>query len=98
MKLEWQWLRGEFDDLVEVKSFAALKIVLNGEVLTRLYDQIAGGQRDSINIVLFPLALRLAENWWTLLYEPRKSDQSNSVIEARHSLDAYPSNSLVEWG
>jgi hypothetical protein len=35
------------------------------------------------------LALAIAENWWPLLYEPRKSDESNSLTEVRHSLDAY---------
>lgn len=89
MAFHWNWLRGEFDELVEVKSFASLKVDLNGEIITRLYDRVAEGERDTLNVVLYPLALALAENWWTLLYEPRKSDESNSLTEARHSLDSY---------
>jgi hypothetical protein len=89
MAFQWNWLRGEFDDLTEAKSFAALKIDLDGDVITRLYDRIAEGERDTLNVILYPLALAIAENWWTLLYEPRKSDESNSLIEVRHSLDSY---------
>jgi hypothetical protein len=89
MAFQWKWLRGEFDDLMEAKSFAALKIDLDGDVITRLYDRIAEGERDTLNVVLYPLASAIAENWWTLLYEPRKSDESNSLIEIRHSLDSY---------
>jgi hypothetical protein len=63
MTFQWNWLRGDFEDPIEVRSFAALKVVLNGEVLTRLYDQIAGGERDTLNVVLYPLALSIAENW-----------------------------------
>lgn len=85
----WHWLRGDFDDVVEARTFAALRIVLNGQIATKVYDHIAGGERDSINIALFPLGLCLAENWWSLLYEPRKSIEEDSSIGIRHSLDAY---------
>ena len=89
MAFRWKWLRGEFDEPIEARSFAALKIDLDGEVITRLYDRIAEGERDTVNVVLYPLALALAENWWTLLYEPRKSDESRSLAEVHHSLDSY---------
>ena len=89
MTLQWTWLRGIFDELIEAKSFAALKIELNGDVVTRLYDRLAEGERDAVNVVLYPLVLAIAENWWTFLYEPRKSDEGDSLIEARHSLDSY---------
>jgi hypothetical protein len=89
MAFQWKWLRGEFDDLTEAKSFAAFRIDLDGDIITRLYDRIAEGERDTVNVVLYPLALAIAENWWTLLYEPRKSDESNSLTEVRHSLDSY---------
>jgi hypothetical protein len=89
MAFEWEWLRGDLDDPVDVKTFAALRIVLNGQIATRLYDQIAGGQRDAVHVALYPLALFIAENWWPLLNEPRKSDEDDSYAEIRHSLDAY---------
>jgi hypothetical protein len=89
MAFTWQWLRGNFDDPIETNTFAALKIILNGQTATRLYDHFSGGERDFINIALFPLAKCFAENWWTLLYEPRKSLEEDSLVSIRHSLDAY---------
>lgn len=89
MLFDWKWLRGEFDDPVEARSFASLKVAVNGEALTRLYDRVAEGERDTINVVLHPLALAIAQNWWRLLYEPRKSDEAGGLVEARHSLDAF---------
>jgi hypothetical protein len=88
MEVSWNWLRGNFDDPIDAKTFAALKIGLSGEILTRVYDRIAEGERDTVNVVLYPLALSIAENWWPLLYEPKKSDE-NGAVSARHSLDTY---------
>ncbi len=73
MVFELQWLRGDFDDPIEVNTFARLKIVVNGQISTRLYDHVAGGECDAVHVALYPLALCIAENWWSLLYEPRKS-------------------------
>jgi hypothetical protein len=91
MVFHWEWLRGELDALVESKSFAALKIDVGGEIVTRLYDRVAEGARDTVKVPLYPLALALAENWWTVLYEPRKSDEDRGSANARHSLDSYMS-------
>jgi hypothetical protein len=88
MVFEWQWLRGDFDDRNEVNTFSRLKIVVNGQIATRLYDHVAGGERDAVHVALYPLALCIAENWWSLLYEPRKSCVDDSLVEVRHSLDA----------
>jgi hypothetical protein len=89
MAIEWKWLRGDLDDPKDADSFAALKITVDDVILTRCYDRIAGGERDTINIPLYSLALFVAENWWNLLYEPRKSYGAEHQIEAaRHSIDA----------
>jgi len=89
MFLHWEWLRNNLDDPVEAKSFAAVKIAVNEDVLTRVYDRSAEGERDAINIALYPLALAIAENWWRLLYEPRKSEEESGAAELRHSLDSW---------
>jgi len=34
MAFEWEWLRGTLDDPLEGTTFAALRIVLNGQVAT----------------------------------------------------------------
>jgi hypothetical protein len=89
MLFDWKWLRAEFDDVVETSSFASLKVTINEETISRVFDAVSGGERDRINVALYPLALALAKNWWSLIYEPRKSNEDRSPIEARHSLDAY---------
>lgn len=88
MPFEWNWLRGALDDLLERETFAAVKLVLNGHAVTKLYDRLASGERDCVHVALYPLALALAENWWSVLYEPRKSDDGGVSVEAHHALDA----------
>lgn len=89
MSFDWRWLRSAFDDPTDQRSFAALKIAINGEVLTRSYDHVSGTEREAINVALYPLALAVAENWWRLLYEPRKSEERHDAAESLHSLDAW---------
>lgn len=87
MIFEWNWLRGRLDDHVEAETFAALRILLNGNAATRVYDHVAGGERDAVRVPLYPIARGISENWWQLLYEPKKSDQD--INEPLHALDAY---------
>ncbi|NVO14510.1 MAG: hypothetical protein HXX10_10775 [Rhodoplanes sp.] len=89
MTLHWKWLNGDFDEEIDAKLFGALKIDLNGRVITRSYDRVTEMVRDSVNVVIFPLALAIIKNWWTLLYEPRKSDDYEDSSGLRHSLDCY---------
>jgi hypothetical protein len=89
MVFETKWIRGNFDDPLEAATFAMFRINLAGEIVTRFYDRTAGSERDFINVEIYPLALCVAKNWWPLLYEPRKSDERDSLAEVRHSLDAY---------
>ena|ERR1039458_2716609 len=90
MAFEWKWLRSDFDDPSERGSFAALRIAFGDQLVTRIYDHVSGGERDAVNIPLYSLALCIAENWWTLLHEPRKKAYEDDYrIETRHSLDAY---------
>lgn len=89
MAFEWKWLRGDFDDPIERDSFAALKIAFGDYLVTRIYDHVSGGERDAVNLPLYSLALYIAENWWTLLYEARKTyEDDNSTNETCHFLDA----------
>jgi hypothetical protein len=82
------WLSGELDDQRETATFAALSILIDGVQLTRLYDRKSGGQRDSVQVPLYPLTVGLAANWWALLYEPRKSNE-DLAFDSRHRLDVY---------
>src|ERR1700677_2830044 len=89
MAFEWKWLRGDLDHQKEAESFAALKITMGDTIVTRAYDRVSGSERESVNVPLYQLALFVAENWWTLLYEPRKAYGGDDHTElARHSIDA----------
>jgi len=89
MAFEWKWLRGNFDDPIERDSFAALKIAFGDHLVTRIYDRVSGGERDAVYLPLYSLAMYIAQNWWTLLYEARKTYKDhNSTNEIRHFLDA----------
>jgi hypothetical protein len=88
LALKTTWLKGDLDDLKETATFAALGITVDGDSLTRVYDHRAGGDRETIQVPVYPLALGLAENWWPLLYEPRKSEH-DSNFDSRHRLDLH---------
>lgn len=45
MAFAWHWLRGNFDDPVDAKTFASFRIVLNGQIATKVYDHVAGGEQ-----------------------------------------------------
>jgi hypothetical protein len=82
------WLKGVFDDPREIETFAALRISVDSDLLTRVYDNLAGADRETIQVPLYPLAKGIADNWWALLYEPRKSEDGPHFY-SRHRLDAY---------
>lgn len=82
------WLAGELDDQIETATFAAVSILIDNLPLTRVYDRRSGGQRDAVQVPIYPLAVGLAGNWWPLLYEPRKSDE-DPVFDSRHRLDVH---------
>lgn len=82
------WLKGTLDDSRETATFAALGISVDGDFLTRVYDHRSGGDRETIQVPISPLALGLAENWWALLYEARKSEPDPD-FDARHRLDLH---------
>ena len=82
------WLKGILDDPREAATFAALGISVDDDFLTRVYDHRSGGDRETIQVPISPLALGLVENWWALLYEARKSIPDPD-FEARHRLDLY---------
>ncbi len=86
-------------------SFCDLRIGINGVNVTA-YQTEAGSQENSIEIPSYYLAEWIAENWWTILWEPCKSEDSGNDPEflSRHSLAtvqhgfALPSVSIVPVG
>lgn len=87
-ELSFEPLEGEFNDPVEQAAFARLWLSLDERMLTRCIGRRSGA-RDYVKLPLDRLALGLAENWWTLLYEPWRPEESTPARIARHRLDAF---------
>lgn len=75
-------------------TMAALRILIDGKNVTA-YAPIVEGERnrsderveEKLHIPVYFLAEWIAENWWPLLYEPRKTEGSDDVaFHSRHSL------------
>lgn len=68
------------------KSFARLKIEVGGNIVTR-YEGDFEPTADDIEIPTYFFAEWLSENWWSILWEPRKSETEGDDYEflTRHS-------------
>jgi len=80
------WIEGHSDADDEFHALAQLKISVDAQILTRHLRAFGGGDSDSINVSLLPLAKSFADNWWPLLYEPFRSG-AGDAFWARHRLD-----------
>ncbi len=83
-----RWLTGNFDDPLEQSTFAEIAVFIGDQTLTRAYDRRSGGERDSLQIPLYPFAFGLSENWWPLLHEPRRPNRI-SVMHSCHRVDGF---------
>lgn len=96
LKLSCNWLekvtRPSRDELEA--TLAAVRILVDGENVTA-YSSAGGDERrknsglvhEKLHVPAYFLAEWIAENWWPLLYEPRKSEGSNDVLfHSRHSI------------
>lgn len=75
-------------------TLAAVRILVDDENVTA-YTFIVEGERrqhdgvveEKVHIPVYFLAEWIAENWWPLLYEPRKSEGDDDVLfHSRHSI------------
>lgn len=84
-KIERQWLKGGATPIDA--TFARFKMFVGGKVVTAYkgdYDK----PDDALEIPLYDLATWIAQNWWPLLWEPRKTDDAGDDPDflSRHSL------------
>jgi hypothetical protein len=87
------WPENTLEDPGESETLVELSIVLGESILTRNYNRRSGGSSDEINVPLLPLAKGLADNWWSILYEPYRSGVGDA-FKARHRLDV-PMHGIV---
>lgn len=91
---------GEVEGDAEAQTLTRLRVEVRGEVLTRNVSKRGGGESEAISTSLLPLAEFVAQNWWTLLYEPVRPAISDA-FRARHRLDSgmrgYAFPALALW-
>ena len=66
-------------------SMAMLRIEVNGSVVTKNIDHGDGDLRDRVVVPMFSIAEWLVCNWWHMLYEVDKGEQTQDFAE-RHDL------------
>lgn len=80
------WLDASSDD-AEACAITRLRISVRGEQIARNKTNRAGIESEAINTSLLPLAEFLANNWWSLLYEPIRPSLDDG-FRVRHRLDS----------
>lgn len=76
LSFECEWIdQPAAADPLERRTWAGVRIHAAGRAVTRFWDRNSLSENVSIYIPAFPLAKWTVENWWTLLYEPGRSDE-----------------------
>ncbi len=94
---------GSSSDDAEARSVTRLRIEVGDAILTRHVSKRGGTDSEAINTSLLPLGEFLANNWWTLLYEPLRPTVTDA-FRVRHRLDsgmrgfAFPSIAVWSGG
>ncbi|MFD1951591.1 hypothetical protein ACFSGX_12525 [Sphingomonas arantia] len=86
--IRFEQIEGAFEDPVEAATFARLWLQVGDRFLSRSVNRKTGA-RDYLKLPLYNLATGIAENWWTLLYEPWRPEEATPKRMARHHLDAF---------
>lgn len=103
-KIERQWLKAHRPTPAD-STIARLRIMVGGENVTE-YCEDRYSTHEGVEIPLYYLAEWLAENWWPILWEPRKSDDAedtgdflsrHSTVSAQHGF-ALPKISFIANG
>ena len=84
-EIKRSWLKGAGTSEVDL-SFCRLQIIVGGKNVTQYTSEHTVGD-DHLEIPSYFLAEWLAENWWALLWEPRKNEDTADHPDflARHS-------------
>jgi len=79
------WMKADGSS-VEAATFAKLQVMLGGRNVTE-FEGEDEPRSDHLEIPLYYLAEWIAENWWPILWEPRKSEDSAADADffGRHS-------------
>lgn len=84
-ELEWEVPQGARGP--ELRAiWGRLRIVADGQLVTRIEDQAARSVRDAIYGPLYPVAEWIVTNWWSLLYEVASPTRIANGYGRRHDL------------
>ena len=91
-------VQGELD-----ASHARVQILLGKQNITE--NKIDRAKQNSIEIPVYYLAEWMAENWWVMLFEPRKDEDEvdagfssrHSILSAQHGFP-LPALSIIPFG
>jgi hypothetical protein len=89
VSVEWPPTRVSGTDPVLDASVGRMGIVVRDVPITK-YKRDRGDTADELNFPLYGVAEWVAQNWWSLLYEPKKIDQAedDDDFRSRHWLGA----------
>jgi hypothetical protein len=76
-KYEWENAPGVTDEILAL-TWARLEIYVDDRPVTRLVDHRSTSERTGVYGSIYPLAEWLVENWWSLLFEARRTAGSLS--------------------
>lgn len=89
LQVTYDWLDfdGHDEPAIE-RTFATLRIVADGQCVTRVLDKRAQTTLEHVVVPLYPVAEWIAANWWTLLEECRVPGREASHTDylRRHAL------------
>lgn len=86
IKINSEWIESDENFRPEYDcTFGSLGIIADNIWLTE-FELESGARGRRLDVPAYPLAEWMAENWWSLLYEPEKGEQSrrDPAFRARH--------------
>lgn len=105
MQLSWPQQKGRTDDALEA-TFANLTLMVGGQNITAYVEDDTRVECGYVEQPMLNIAEWIADNWWSLLWEPEKSEEikgdddfrfRHSLASAQHGF-ALPSLHLISAG
>lgn len=66
------------DDPVERQTWAGLRLFVNGMCVTQFWDARTQAASETVYLPVFAIADWLVQNWWSILYEPCRTESPPS--------------------
>ncbi len=104
LKMKVHWLQGQPSSELDA-TLCRLEVYVRGKCISE-FETENGRKQSHLDIPAYHLAEWLAENWWAILFEPRKSDVAaddpeflgrHSFLGAEHGFP-LPALSIVSTG